>query len=267
MSPPGPTLDLDRPGLEGNLVADGQFRDGAGNLSATYSDGLYLVEAAPPGLTEAKSFAGTLDAGGDFDAFTVDLAAGDLLTVKVRAKPATRGADFRADVDLFAPDGTKAVSGRWPAALAKPGILKFPAPATGTHWVVLRPGGAARAEGGTYALTIKVSPPKENRRRRGATEPAGDPPVASAPFDAVESFTLRGTVRGAALGEIELLAPDGGTVPVPSVVSSGGTKRKILPLVLAGGTGTYTLRVPSTAFVVYDLTLKPPKRVKMEETP
>jgi hypothetical protein len=242
-----------------------QFRDSAGNVSGAVTDAVYVVEDGSPLLTAVKRYAGILAAGGDHDAFRIDAVAGDLLTVKVKARPTVRGADFRADIDLFDPDDVKVVNRRYPADLARPGIVKFPIATTGTHWIVLRPEGDDAAAGGSYALSVKVVTAAANRRFRGAAEPTGEPSSATREFAAAESFTLRGTVRATTVGELSLVTPDGDTIPLPSVLNAAGTRRKIVPLVLDGGTGTYTLVAPATGVVLFDLTLKPPKKTRLEE--
>ena len=183
--------------------------------------------------------------------------------MRVKTRPPAKGADFAAAVDLYDPAGAKAATDRWPADGRRPGVAKFPAALPGDHWIVLRAAGADAAAGGSYALSVKVVPAKANLRRRGGGDPDGG--VAAIPFPAVEGSSLRGTIRGPVIGDLEILRPDGSTVPVTSLPAGDGGRR-IPPFLLEGGTGGFVLRVPATGPLGFDLKVRPPRRGKIVES-
>lgn len=250
-SPPA----LDRPAAEQGVVAEGQFRDGAGNTSASAFDGIHLVEAAPPSLTAVRSWKGGLAPGGDIDAFRIGLLPGDILTVKVKSRATEKGEEFVPLLDLLDPSGARLVEGRFPADGRRPGIRKFRALLPGDHWLVLLPGGADGSGGGPVSLSVKVKRSRVHLRPRGEAAPGEGEAVVD--FMAPGGAVLRGRVAGAVTGAMELEEPGGGTVPLPSLPAGGGTGRRIPPFVLGGSTGIRLLRVPAAGPVTFSLSVRP----------
>ncbi len=248
----------------GPRTLEAQVRDLAGNESAVISDDILLVEAGSPSLTAAKSFQGALAPGGESDAFRIGLLAGDVLTVRLRVRPGAKGADFRGALDLLDPEGNLLVGGRWPVGAPKPWISKFPAAVTGDHWILLRPQGADGAAGGTYALDVRVVVPKHLGKREGPAIPSGG--LATFPFVAVEGSVLRGKVRGPVTGDLLVRRPDGATVPCPATTAADGSRR-IPGFPLGGGTGAYSLLVPAAREVDVSLSIRPPRRTRLNESP
>lgn len=257
-----PVVPLARPASDGDVEAEAEFRDAAGNVSSSAFDAIYLVEPGPPSLTAARSFAGSLAAGGDVDAFDLGAVAGDFLTVKVRAKPPVKGSDFSVELDLIDPAGGRVVLGRYPSGAAKPGIVGFPVSLTGDHWILARPSGAAAAAGGTYTLSIKRTVAKSNRRLSTGGDPEGG--FVEIPFAGVQGTIATGVLRGLFTGDPEVLRPDDTTGVVVTLAGAAGS-RKIPGLVLTGGSGIYVLRIPATGPVAVDLKLRPPPRLRLVE--
>lgn len=254
-------LPLSRPAAEGPVLLEVEFRDGAGNASAPAADGIHLVEAAPPLLNAVKSWSGTLDEGGDVDAFLVGLLPLDVLTVKAKVKPAARKGEVLPVLDLFHGAGIPMVAGRWPAGARKPGIAGFEATLPGDHWLVLRAGGADAAAGAAVVLSVKVKRLKDRAKAKGTAEPLDG--VAEIAVEGVTGSVLSGRISGPAAGEATLTGPDGveGTLPL----EAKGAARVIAPRVLAAGTGPYVIRVPATGPLGFSLSLKPPKGGRAEE--
>ena len=255
------SIALARPPEEGDVRAEGQFRDAAGNVSTSSFDGVHLVPVDPPSLSAVKSYAGRMAAGGDVDPFVLGALPGDEITVKIRSAPAVKGGDFEVEADLFAPNGAQFAYGRYPEGGAKPGISRYLVTSPGRHWIVLRAAGADAAAGGTYALAVKVATAKANR----SVYLPGDPVDGEAafPFAGAEGSVLVGAVRGPVTGPILLEGPDGNLSPVATVpLPSGGVK--VVGLALADS-GNFVLRVPASGPLLVDLKVRPPKRVKAVE--
>jgi hypothetical protein len=251
-----PVVPLPRPVAEKNVVAEGQFRDAAGNPSASSFDGIHLVPAHPASLAEVKSYRGTLAPGGDIDAFRIGALPGDVFSVKIKSAPAVKGTEFLVDADLYDPSGAKVATGRYPLGGRRPGISKFTATVAGEHFLVLRPAGAAAAAGGTYVLTVKEVAAKANRRIYGPADPEGG--EASFTFQGSEGCVAVGVVRGPVKGPITLEAPDGSVVPVATLaLSTGGVK---VPGLYFAGSGTFVLHVPAAGPLLVDMKVRPPRR-------
>jgi serine protease AprX len=250
-----PVVPLPRPLLEKSVLAEGQVRDAAGNASSSSTDSIYLVEADPPSLASVKTFKGTMKAGGDYDAFTIGALPGDVFSVKIKAAGAVKGSDFQVETDLYDPSGASIVKGRFPVGARKPGISKFYATFPGEHWIVLRPGGAAAAAGGTYTLSVKSVAAKANKKVYGPADPVGGEALFT--FQGSEGSVAVGKVRGPVGGTLLLEHPDGSMIPVAAAPVAGGVKISGMYL---DGTGTFVLHVPATGPLLVDLKLKPPRR-------
>jgi hypothetical protein len=258
----GDLVALPRPAAEQAVTAEGEFRDSAGNVSASSTDGIHLVEARPPSLTAARSYAGALAPGGDIDSFVLGAVAGDSFTIKIKSKSTAPGADFQVDADLFDPSGAKVATGRFPQDGKKPGIARFHATLSGDHRIVLRPVGADAAAGGSYTLTVKYAIAKQNHGKKSGGDPLGG--FVDFPFDGVENTLVTGVVRGLVGGDLEILRPDGTSGFVPTRPGPGGV-HNIPGLVLVGGSGNYILRVPASGPLSLELHYKPPRRGRMIE--
>ncbi len=249
----GGSVAMARPAGRGRVTVTGAFRDAAGNASTAATDAVHLVPEAPQDLGAVKTLAGTTDEGGDIDAYVLDLLRGDLLTLKVKAKGAARGADYTLELDVFDPSGARVVTGAWPPGASKPGLSKFPAGTTGRHWVVVRPAGADADAGGTYSLGVAPKQQKASLRPAGTTV---DDPI---PLEAVGGATLSGTLSGAPTFPAILTPPGGGPTPFP-VVGKGG-KARLGPGLLDGPAGLWLLDVSDGGSVTYKLSVKGPRRV------
>ena len=254
-------LPLSRPAAEGGILLEVEYLDGAGNASAPASDSIELVGEAPPLLNAVKKWSGTLDAGGDVDSFRIGLLPGDLLTVKPRLRSSVRKGEAEPLLDLFDPAEAKVVDGRWPPAARKPGIAKFEATLPGDHWLVLRAGGADGMAGGEAGLSVKVKRVKARAKAKGEAIPADG--IAEIPFEAVTGCLLSGSLGGGVAGEATLARPDGSEVPLP--LEAKGEGWTIPPKFLAGGAGTYAIRVPATGPVPFSLRVTPPRTGKVDE--
>ncbi len=259
----GDSAALDRPASEGLVRTEGRFEDAAGNLSPVSSDGIYLVEAAPTPLTAVRSWRGTLDPGGDVDAFRIGLLPGDLLSVRVKARPLLKGADVRALVDVYDPTGVRLATGRFPGSASKPGIANLQAALPGEYWIVLYPSGEEATVGAGCTLSVKVRRQAENLGAAGTAEPAGGAVIVD--LQAPDGATLAGRLSGAVAGDPEVLGPDNRTLSVPTVLAGRGLK--VPGTVLAGGTGLYLLRIPASGPVTWTLSVRPAKGGKAVEDP
>jgi hypothetical protein len=240
-----------------------RWRDGAGNFSEPASATAYVVAAPVQGIGHAKSLRGVLAAGGDVDAYSVELVAGDALSVRVSAKSAAKAGDFSAEVGLFSPSHEQVVDGRWPAAARKPGIAKYVAPVTGTYVLVVTASGGDAAAGGGYTLVTKIARPKASLHLHGTAQIAqvGQTPTASVVFPAAEGESVSGSVRLLVPTSFQLVSPDG-RIDAFFLRPSHGTARFTRPL--TGGTGDFELRAASFVAIPYSLTLRPPKLAARE---
>jgi hypothetical protein len=267
-APMAPEFALARPDAEDAPVTVlARWRDLAGNVSEPASATAYVVAAPVQGLAYAKSLRGALPAGADIDAYSVELVAGDVLSVRVSAKPAAKRGDFSAELDLFTPSHEQAVDGRWPAGSGKPGIAKFAAPATGTYVVVVRASGADAAAGGTYTLVTKIKRPKSTLRLSGFAQVVqiGATPTASLVFPAAEGESVSGSVKILVPTSFQIVSPDG-RIDVFFLLPTHGVAHFKRPL--TGGTGDFELRAAAFAAVPYSLTIKPPKpAARADEVP
>jgi len=253
---------IDRTGVATDAPAEfrARFLDAAGNVSAPTVVSAYPVAAPVQGLDSAKTLTGTIAPGGDVDAYTVEMLAGDALTIKETVRSAKKRGVLGADLDVYGPSHEKLVAGRWPVASKKPGVTKFVAPATGTYVVVLRPTGADAPLGGTYTLAQSVVRSKARTRIRGtaAQNPyGGSPQVATTAFTGTQGGLITGTVSVQSPTTFDLVAPDGVVTEFVETPKRGVAR---VALALAGGTGSYTLNVSTYGVVPYSLTLNAARR-------
>jgi serine protease AprX len=255
-----PQIAIPGPGVaDAPVEVLARWRDVAGNVSESASSSAYVVADAVQGLGAARSLRGALAAGGDVDAYSVELVAGDTLSVRVAAKPGSASHDFSAEVDLYDPSRAQAVLGRWPASARRPGIAKYVAPATGTYVLVVRAAGDDAAAGGGYTLTTKIARTRAALRVRG-TAPityVGETPTASVVFAAADGESLSGTVRIPVPTSFQVVSPDGridGFILRPY----HGKARFSRPL--TGGTGDFELRCATIVPVRYALRVRAGKR-------
>jgi hypothetical protein len=254
---------------DATVTIQGEFKDAAGNVSAVASDATYLVDEDAPSVTVIKSVLGTVGVGEDRDAVRIGLVAGDKLTLKLKVKTLVKKADARVEIDIWGPDGTRLVEGRFPATAKTPGVTKFAAPATGEYWIVLRSAGTAAGTGVGYTMSVTDAAAKGTRALKGtaAFDAAASPAAASLQFVAAEGLTITGTLSGplAPAAVPTLTAPDGSVVPL-SVLPAPKGAVKLVASQLAGGTGNYTLTIPATGPVTYKLALSAVKPGKLDES-
>jgi hypothetical protein len=139
-------------------------------------------------------------------------------------------------------------------------------PATGDYWIVMRPTGTAADTGVSYTMSVKDTPAKGARAKKGVGpfDAGATPPSTTVSFDAAGGLTLGGSLSGPMTTPPTLFAPDGSTVPVAVVPGPKGSQ-KLVPLALAGGTGTYVLTIPGSDAVKYALALTTGKPAKLVE--
>lgn len=258
-----PAIDLPPEVADRLAAVTFEVRDRAMYVSPPFSDSIHALAPDPQDGTGAKSVRGTMSPGADFDAYRLDLVAGQTLTVKVAAKPLAKRAEVRVDLDLYGPDGTRLVEGRHPATSRKAGILKLPVSSSGRHWLVVRATGTDAATGANYSLAASVKTPAALLGPAG--EAVAAPGGAEIAFDAVPGWTLTATFAKPASGTPTLVAPDGTETVLPALRKSGRRAMALEATVLAGGAGTYRLLVPGAATSGHTLALAPPKARKVVE--
>jgi hypothetical protein len=243
------------------LVAAFQFRDRAGNVSASFADAIYGLSLDPRDASAAPSVRGTIAQIEDLDVYRLGLVAGESLSVKVTAKSKKKKGDVRIELDLLDAAGATVITGRHPETATRPGITKFAAPAAGPYWLVVRASGADAAAGATYSLRMSTSVPKAALKAAGTS--VDEPGVGTAiPFDAARGWKVSGTFAAPSSGTPVLVAPDGTQTPVAakSVRPAGSGKVRLAPTVLPDGAGTWRIVVPGAAPAGYALVLVPPRR-------
>jgi hypothetical protein len=251
----GSRIEVDRPDTEGLVIARVVVRDGAGNESAGTEAPCYLVESDPPAASGGGKLTGAISPAADVDTFAVDLVAGDMLTVKLKAKATEKKQTFLVATDLVGPAGDRLHEGRFPADAKKPGIAGYVAPETGRYLVVSRRDPASPADEASLSLGVKVKQDRANRKGSGT---ATNEDVT---FDAAEGSLLKGKLAGPGLeaGQISLFGPDGDVV----LELKGKTGKWSIPTTaLTAGTGTYTLRIGAPDPVKWKWALKLPKKLK-----
>jgi hypothetical protein len=231
------------------------LRDRVGHESEAVDCECYLIEPEPPNATGGGKLTGEINPKRDVDACAVDMAKGDILIVKVKAKSVAKGKSFVPAVDLVAPDAERLVEGRYPEDAKKVSIVGWVAQATGRYLVVLRRDKTSDTDRGTHGLMIKVKQAKENKKGKGTT--TGQDIV----FEAGEGCTLKALVKGDGLtsADITLTGPEG---PVAFEVKEKKGKVKVLPTVLDQGTGTYRISVAKPIEISWKWLLKLPKKLK-----
>ncbi len=252
------TIDL--PGGEGDRLHEVlvQWRDVAGNVSASASRGVRLLSAHPLNATAARTISGALDAGGDVDDYRLDLQAGDRFDLKPKTKTLAKGAVAAVAFDLYAPDGALLFAGRFPETAAKPGVTGFVAATTGAYRLVVRGTGAGVGGGLRYLVQQKLRAAKVAN-----VVGTGDVYPLAIAFEAAQGRSVAGTLHGALAAAAELSCPEGDVVPV--ALRAHGAAFLVPKVVLGHGSGAYVLRVPAGEGDVLpaDWTLKvsPPKAV------
>jgi hypothetical protein len=244
--------EVERPEKEGLLTVTVVARDRARNESPPVSDALYFVETAPPWLGAKARGEGKVAGAQDVDAFELGLIAGDVLSVKLKAKALAKKKTFLPALDLCRPDGECLVKGRYPDDATKVSIVSFAVPETGRYILIVRKDFESEEDRGSYKLTAKVKQAKENKR--GADEFSG----TEVPFEAVHGSAFKAKLMG------EGIAPEGVTLHGPGGEVGIETKGKagrvsIKASALDAGTGTYTIRLGSPATVSCKWSLKLPR--------
>jgi len=247
-------VEVAHPGVFGLRRVQVVVRDEMWNESATLEAPLSLLTADPICMGCGGRVVGQVSVAGEVDVVSVDLAAGDSLSVKLKAKAMTGKARFEVGLDLIDACDARLVTGCFPTA-GKPGIKGFVAPLTGRYRIVVRTEATSPVSTGLYSLSVKSKQARANRKVRG------EGLVTAIPFEAVAGSTLKGTLvaEGLSTGSITLVGPDG----VNAYDFAGtGKKVKVMPVVLDRGSGTYELRFDAAANVAWKLTVKPPARSK-----
>jgi hypothetical protein len=242
-----------RPAEPGPFAVRAVLRDRVGmqsGLSAPTQS--FLIEADPPWLGSSGAFAGTLSERRDIDAVAVDLVAGDIVTLKVKAAATPdRKATFPIVMDLTRPDGEWLRSG-----IRVEGLVGYRAPATGRYILVLREEGEG-SETGEYLVLASVKPPPANVKWKGVVE---DGWIA---FEATAGALLKASLKGPGLdpSSLRLTGPDG---DVETAVTGKPGSAK-LAASLVKGTGTYRLTFTAGGPVVGSWSLKRPKGLSLRE--
>jgi serine protease AprX len=263
----GAAVEVSVPASAGDRVLTATFeaRDRAKNVSDPFSDSIHVLARDPQDLSLTSSLRGGLAPGGDVDAYRVDLVAGQVLTVKVASKAATKHADVQVALDLFDPADALVVEGRFPTAARKAGIVKFPILSTGRHTLVVRSAGADASVGASYTITVVAATPSSVKKQSGVT--ADEPGVGSSvSFDAAGGWEVSGVFATTSLATPELEMPDGQQTGLPSLRAAGRTRARLVAAPLAGPVGSYRVVLPGVAGgTAYTLTLTQPRRSRTAE--
>lgn len=244
-------VDLAPAGVMGARVVRTRARDKAANDTELGVEEVYFLGPTLPVLGPLAKRTGPVAPEVRVQGYSVGLLAGDLFSAKVKTK-GEGGADCGVEVDLLSPDGTRLVTGRYPAGLKAPGIAAFPVPATGEYSLVLRAVHGSATPEGTYALALSVKQAKENRGRAGTI--TGEPLL----LDAISGSLLTASLKGDGLtaAQVTLSGPSG-AIALPAGEGIGAVA--IRSLALGKGTGTYRLEVSHPGPVTFKLALKLPK--------
>ncbi len=226
------------------------------------------ADAAPEGVLARNGdvLGAEIDAPGDSDAFSVELAAGGRLDLSVAA--AEKSSALLPEVVVLDPSGNAVAPAKFKSkktghAVQLGGIVA-PDDATGV-WRVLV---AARDDTvGTYTASFKVKNPAKGKAA-GIVVPAAG--VARIPFAAEGGAVLTSVVVKPGKGlptpaAARIVAPDGSTVPASEAAfAPQGTSLRLRKFELpAGDFGAYALEVVgggSATTVQVKLAQKPPKR-------
>jgi hypothetical protein len=236
-----------RPQTQGTARARVVVRDAAGNESAEAMRSFHVVEASPPAPGPKAKYAGAIGSGGAVDTVAIDIAAGDVLSAKLKVKPEGEG-DLEMAVDIVNGDGDRVHSARLEAGARKLKMAGFEAPASGRYFLMLyRSGGSA--SGGTYSLKTKVKQAALNKKVKA--EVTG----GVFRFEAAVGSVVKATISGEGLkaDAVTLWGPDG---PVSLTASEGIGKVKIKAAVLTAGSGTYEFRLDGVAAATVKLRVK-----------
>ncbi|MCU0725229.1 MAG: integrin alpha [Planctomycetes bacterium] len=239
-----------RPATAGAVPVRVRARDRVGNVSPlTPATTIYLLSPGMPHLGTGGAIAGSTSGRADVDAAGIDLVAGDLLTVKLKAAGANRKAGFPLVVDLAALDGTRILTG-------VTAISGHVATYTGRHLLVLRLAEAAGSETGTWSLSVKVKLGAANAKGKGTHE-------GSFSFEAAEGALVKIALKGTGLdpASVVLEGPDG---PVAAAVAGKPGSAKFTAT-LDRGTGTYTVRFAAPGPVSTSFSVKLPKGSSLTE--
>jgi hypothetical protein len=234
-----------RPAQSGLLSVRVVVRDVVGNESEPSAPTeTHFVEASPPWLGTSGTVAGTLSSGKDVDAVALDLLAGDVLSIKVKAA-------FPVLLDLARPTGERVVENAGAAGLAS-----FTVPETGRYVLIAREA-ERTAAGGAYAVTVSVKPSKAGAKWKGTSA------TGEISFTAARGSTLKAALKGAGLdpSSVTVTGPEG-EVAATAAGKAGSAK---LVATLDKGTGTYRIRFTATGPVAGSLSLSRPKKTSLVE--
>lgn len=241
---------------DGPAEVRARWRDAAGNVSETATAAVYAVAPARQDAGAVRALRGALAAAGDADLYTLELVAGDVVSVRL---PGGRGRESPV-LDLFDPAHAQVVEARFPAAGRRAGIARFAAPSTGAYALLVRAGTAIATGEVRYTLRTRIARPRANRRLRGVAElePFGPSDVAAIRFDAPTGAALAGSISLSVPASFQLEAPGGAIAAFVLAPRRGAPAlpRTLLP----GATGLYTLRCVSFVPLEYDLRVLPPRR-------
>ena len=168
----------------------------------------------PSGGTATGALA-TVD---DLDAMSLDLVAGDKLSVALTAKAGVKKSSFVLAIDLAGPDGTRLIAGKYPESSKTPRVRSFAAPATGRYVLVVRHADAVGAPLGTYAMSVTVL------RAKSAVSGKGKTTTGDFAFQGVDGSTFSAVVKGDLLQPVKVRidGPNGQSVP-PITTKNGAT--------------------------------------------
>jgi hypothetical protein len=232
------------PVVSGLLPVRVRVRDALGSLSTMSSATMvHFIEGNPPFLGSSGAFSGGISARTDIDAVGIDLAAGDVLAVKMKAAGAEKSAGFSLVLDLVGPGGTRPFTG-------VTSIAGYAAADTGRHLIVLRLNGDAGSSAGTYSFSAKVKLGAANAKGKGSY-------TGQFTFAASEGGLFKASLKGPGLdaGSVVVEGPEG----LVAALVSGGTGSAKLTATLSQGTGTYTVRYAATGPVAASWSVKLPK--------
>jgi hypothetical protein len=179
----------------------------------------------------------------------MDLAKGDVLSMKVKATAAVKGTPFPLVFDMWLEDGTQ-------IALGIPALSGYAVPRSGRCYIVARLNGVDPGLG-SYSLGVSVKLAGANAKVK-STVNSGE-----IQFEATEGSSLKASLKGAGLDpvSVEVLGPDGAV----ATAASGKTGSAKLACVLDQGTGTYRIRFTASGPVTVSAGVKLPKGARLIE--
>ena len=243
-------VPVSHPGLDGEQPVQVVVRDLAGNTSAlSAASPVFFVGEDCYRLLPKGSYTGSMSTADALTPVAVDLVKGDILTMKVKATPANKGASFPLVYDVWLEDGTQLATGI-------PALFGWPSSVTGRVYMIARLVGPNPGFG-TYTLGISV------KQNKAAGQVKATVNTGEAEFEASDGSTLKASLKGDGLdpASVEVIGPDGKVM----ATASGKPGSAKLTCVLDQGTGTYRIRFTAAGPVKVSLGTKLPKGTSFVE--